>query len=117
MATQYIDKQYRWIGVHPGGSDQLLSWPRSSAVDKQGRTRTGIPQELKDATAYLADKVLGEPVLEPKARGGAIQSVQAGSVAVQFSESASAHTSYKYVDLLLSDISTGGGQSVRLAKV
>lgn len=115
-ATQYIDKHYSWIGYHPGSLSQKLAWPRLNAVDKQGRTITGIPDEVKDATAYLAQEELRGGILRPKSRGGAIKSVQAGSVNVEFEDNAPVHASYDYVDLLLSNLTKGGKGSIPLKK-
>lgn len=115
-ATQYVDKHYTWIGSHPGSESQKLSWPRLNAVDKQGRTITGIPQEVEHATAYLAQEELRGGILRAKSRGGAIKAVQAGSVNVEFEDNAPVHTSYDYVDLILSNLTKGGRGTVPLKK-
>lgn len=113
QATQYVDKKYTWVGVHPGTLSQNLSWPRLDAIDRHGRTRTGTPQEVKDATAYMAEQVLADTgVLNPKDRGGQIKSVAAGSVNVEWEEGANSQKTYDYVDLLLKNI-TKGGKGVR----
>lgn len=116
QATQYVDKSYTWRGHHPGSSSQLLSWPRNMVVDGQGRTRTGIPQEVKDATAYLAEQALDGAILTAKERGGKIKNVKAGSVSVEFGDNAPGQRTFPYADLLLSDLTIGGKNSVRLRK-
>lgn len=116
VATQYVDKRYSWIGSHPGTSSQNLAWPRLNAVDKQGRTRTGIPDEIKDATAWLAQEEIRTGILRSKSRGGAIKNVKAGSVAVEFEDNAPSQPSYDYADLLLSNITKGGRGSIPLMK-
>jgi hypothetical protein len=115
-ATRYVDNRYTWIGKHPGSSGQVLSWPRMNAVDKQGRLRTGIPQEVKDATAYLAQQSLEGGLLAPQDRGGRINRVQADTVVVEWDKSAPSQPTYDYADLLLKNITTGGRSSAPLLK-
>lgn len=116
QATQFVDKQYTWIGHHPGSVSQLLSWPRLNAMDKEGRLRTGIPQEVKDATAYMADQVLQQGLLPPQKRGGAIKTVTAGPVSVDYEENASSLTRYDYPTMLLKSLTKGGRGSRPLKK-
>lgn len=115
-ASQYIDKSYRFIGYHPGGSAQLLSWPRVDVVDHQGRTRSGVPQEVKDATAYMAEQALASELRGPLERGGAIKALKAGSVEIEYEDNAPGQTVYKYVDLLLRDLIVSGHGFTKMFK-
>lgn len=114
-ATTYVDNRYTWIGHHPGITSQNLSWPRLDAVDKQGRVRTGIPQEVKDATAYLAEQSLSKGLLTPQDRGGRINRVVADSVVVEWDKNAPSQATYDYADLIVKNI-TKGGRGVRPLK-
>lgn len=109
-ATQYVDKHYSWLGVHPG-TDQALSWPRLNVIDKNGRVIGGnvIPDAVKDAVAYIAEQVLADGGILPKRnRNSAIKSVKAGSVEVEYDDQAPTRTHYDYADLLLSKLTKGG---------
>lgn len=72
FATEYIDGSYdgRWIGEHPGASSQVLAWPRNGALDSEGRSVTGIPQRVADATARLALDALTDFCQRPKTGAG-----------------------------------------------
>lgn len=117
-STQYIDKSYSWRGDHSGLESEPLSWPRYNVVDRQGRTRSSseIPQEIKDATAWLADQALGGSLLQVKDRGGRISNLKAGSVEIQYEKGAPAQKQYHQVDLLISDLTRGGRNSTVLLK-
>ena len=117
-ATQFVDKQYAFVGSHPGTTTQLLSWPRIDATDAQGRTIASdeIPQPVKDATAYLAEQALNGPLLAPKGRGGAIKKVTAGPVEVEYEKYAPADKSYPYADMLLKDLVEGRRNRATLRK-
>jgi hypothetical protein len=52
-ATDYVDRRWRFIGDKPRPS-QRTSWPRLNAEDPDGNLRTGIPFEIKEATAEYA---------------------------------------------------------------
>jgi hypothetical protein len=117
-ATQYIDKRFKWKGNHPGTATQLLSWPRMNVVDANGlpRATDEVPQEVKDATAFLAEHALSERLLVNKDRGGAIRSVKAGSVQVDYESGAPSQKSYPMVDMLLSGLAYGGRNNKKILK-
>lgn len=117
-ASQFIDKSYTWLGRHPGDDDQLLSWPRYDVIDKQGRHRSSgnIPQEIKNATAWLAEQALAGQLRPVKSRGGAISRLKAGSVEIQYEDGAPAHDTYEYVDLLVSPLVKFGKNQTRILK-
>jgi hypothetical protein len=109
-ATAWIDATYRsrWPGVRTYGAMQSLLWPRkagsivngsyvpdrwmTTVTDAEGVSiaTTEIPQLLKDALAEAAYRELNSPgSLSPDLeRGGAIQSLQAGSVEIVYSTTA-----------------------------
>lgn len=119
-ASQYIDKSFNFIGHHPRTVSQLLSWPRINAYDKQGRYRSGIPQEVKDATCWLANEALNGHLRPSKERGGQIESIMAGGrtgVQVTYEKGAPSQKSFDYVTLLLSDLTVGSGKNARILKV
>lgn len=121
QASQYIDKRYKFIGMHTGSVSQLLAWPRVGAVDKQGRYRSGVPKEIKDATAYLANEALSEHLLPPQQRGNKIKRLRAGGtrhgVEIDYQPNAPGQTTYDYVDLLVSDLIVGSRNSSKMMKL
>lgn len=116
-ATIFVDRSYRWIGEHPHTVSQLLAWPRLNAWDKQGRIRTGIPQEIKDAVSWLANEALGGQLRPARKRGGRIDSITAGSVKVQYQPGAPANSTYEYVDLLVENLIIGSAKTPKMLKV
>lgn len=104
-ATEFIDTGFSWIGqvAEPG---QPLSWPRSNAYDHEGRLREDIPQELKNATAWLAFQALDVELDPAQARGGDIRRVQAGSVQVEWNPLAPTGTSYRHIGRMLRNLIT-----------
>ena len=54
-ATEYLDSTYKFLG-EAYSSTQALQFPRINIIDKRGETieSTSIPQDLKNACAYLA---------------------------------------------------------------
>jgi len=55
-ATRYLDENYQWFGCQVEPRVQSLSWPRKGMRDKEGNciAEGVIPEELKNATCYLA---------------------------------------------------------------
>lgn len=69
-ATDYLDGRFRFVGKPLYGRDQTTAWPRSDAWDCSRRYVTGIPREVKDATAEyalraLAADLLPDPIRDP----------------------------------------------------
>lgn len=102
-ATVYLDGRYRWIGALADGS-QPLAWPRSAAVDAEGRSHAGIPSALKHACAELAWIALSQDLAPQADRGGRVLSERVGSIEVRYADDAPSGRSYPYVDLLLKDL-------------
>ena len=48
-ATQYIDKNFRYIGMKPS-STQALNWPRWYAYSEEGYVYSGVPKDIISAT-------------------------------------------------------------------
>lgn len=125
-ATAYIDGAYgpMFLGRRRNGRDQALQWPRIEAYDDSAEEyidQDAVPVEIVHATCEAAVRELATPgSLNPDLkRGGAIKSVKAGSVAVEFMGNAPADTTYRIIDRLVAPVlSTGGasglvGRSVR----
>ena len=119
-ATAFIDGTYedRWIGDHPASSSQVLAWPRNGAVDSEGRSVTGIPQRVKDATSRLALDAISEFLSQAEDRGGRIQSAKVGPLEVSYFRDAPSGTTFPFLSLMLKTLltpgSTGGGNLVRV---
>ncbi|MEZ5781162.1 MAG: DnaT-like ssDNA-binding protein [Rhizobiaceae bacterium] len=52
-ATSFLDAAFSWVGKLED-LEQTLGWPRACATDREGRTLTGIPMAVKNATSELA---------------------------------------------------------------
>lgn len=115
-ASMFLDNAYQWRGEHPGGAGQLRAWPRNNVIDTEGRHRSGIPQEIKDATAELALLALNEPLRPAQDRGGKIKRVEAGSVSVEYDESAPSHRTFATVDLIVSTLRQGSRGTIKLIR-
>ena len=119
--TGILDGIYRksYPGTRAWGRDQPLQWPRMNATDAEGEEIAidEIPQEIIDATCEIALRELASPnsVLPDLERGGAIKSIKAGSVALEYGDTASAVTTLQIVDGILSSLlggsARGGGAS------
>ena len=117
LATQYLDVLYgaRWHGYRIN-STMSLDWPRNSVVGRDGYTylSTAVPQEVKDATAILALKVVNGDTLIPDVTAGAnvmVESVSVGPISTSktFSGEKTAGKQYSMVDLLLADLVAPSG--------
>lgn len=84
-AAQYLDNTYRFIG-RIADDDQVMSWPRISYTDKEGRCIrvSTTPQAILNAQIEAAN--LATTSLVTSQTEGDVQSVQAGSVSVTFKD-------------------------------
>jgi len=116
-ATSAIDGKYGFSfpGYRKGGRTQSLHWPRDAAYDAGGWLipNTEIPVELKAAVIEAAVRELANPgsMMPDLARGGAIQSMSAGSVSISYAANAEARTTYTKIDGIISNILGGMGGS------
>lgn len=60
IATQYADNNYDYVGYLANSETQPLNWPRSFAIDNQGRNidPDEIPEALKNGVFELAYRQL-----------------------------------------------------------
>ena len=90
IATRYLDGAYsrRWAGYR-GEKDQALDWPRRSAIDSDGWTRDSdsVPQEVKDACAVMALRVIDGESLLPDVSAADREVVQESATVGPISES------------------------------
>lgn len=132
-ATNWIDATYRgrFPGVRTNGTAQALQWPRkagsyqygvyvsdawsTTVVDSDGApiASNAVPVALINAECEAAVREIASPGgLAPDLdRGGDIRRIQAGSVAIEYSGTAPATTTFTAIDNLLSSILTGGSQA------
>lgn len=109
-ATQAIDALYRgrWPGTKLNGRLQALEWPREDAEDAEGEeiAEDEIPAEVIDATceAALRELIDAGSMMPDFERGGAVKSVKAGSVAVEFAGNAQAATAFTLIDGILAPL-------------
>lgn len=117
-ATAYLDGRYTWKGM-PISALQALGWPRSgvfveAAGYASGSSRelvqnheiSGIPEQLKRATAEAALRALSGPLVRDLARGGKIVSKKeavegAVSVETTYAAGAPTQTTYPVIDGVL----------------
>ena len=122
LRTEALLYSCAWLeGRYGGGlrggivaSDQALLWPRGTFYDSHGRlVATGtVPEAWKNAQAEAALAHLAARLNEVRDRGGAIESVAAGSVEVVWAQGAPAGRTFPFVDdsLIQHLLEFGGGQ-------
>ena len=95
MATRVIDQQFVWEGVRSATS-QKLEWPRDGLLNDEGDlalSSAEIPARLQDATAEFARLLIEtDTTVASGVAGGAITSLKAGSVKIDYAEGVVAHT-------------------------
>lgn len=98
----------RLSGEKMNGRDQALLFPRSSMEDADGEeiAEDEIPVELVHAVCEAALRELVEPgsMLPDLDRGGAIRSLKAGSVAIEYAGNAELTTTFSIIDGLLAGL-------------
>lgn len=89
MATAILNRE-RWAGGITS-ANQLLAWPRSGAIDQEGRavSPTAIPTAVRDATCELAMALLIDDLTQNDGNAG-VKTVQAGSVRIEYNGQAPA---------------------------
>mgnify|MGYP001090393992 CR=1 FL=1 len=111
-ATEAIDNLYsqKWPGTPTEYGTQELKWPRKNVVINNVPIEDDvILAAIKKAVAEAALRELATPgsMTPDLDRGGDIKRVKADTVEVEYSDSASATTTFTLIDVLLDDI-TGG---------
>lgn len=116
-ASAAIDARYgaSYPGDRANGRDQGLHWPRSGAYDAGGWLLPDdeIPVEITRATIEAAVREFATPnsMMPDLERGGAIQSIRAGSVGITYGSNASVKTTFTLIDGIMANILTGMGGS------
>lgn len=109
-ATQTIDAVYRsrFPGVRLKYREQALEWPRAGAVDASGVSisSSAVPTEIAKATCEAAAREFAESraTLPDLERGGAIKSISAGSVSIEYGASAKSGTEFQVIDGILAGL-------------
>ena len=95
MATRVLDQQFAWEGVRSATS-QKLEWPRDGLLNDEGDLAldaAAIPERLQDATAEFARLLISsDTTVASGTAGGAITSLKAGSVKIDYDSGVVAHT-------------------------
>lgn len=121
MATQYIDATFGalWDGQRINET-MALDWPRYGATDNDGFwvASNSVPQQVEDACAYLALKYLeGDTLLPDDASETNVisESVTVGpiSTSTTYGGSKSTTKTYRLVDRLLGELTSGTGRVYR----
>ena len=96
MATRVLDQQFAWEGVRSTPGSQRLEWPRDGLLNDEGDLALDsatIPGRLEDATAEFARLLIEtDTTVASGVAGGAITSLKAGSVKIDYAEGVVAHT-------------------------
>lgn len=105
-ATAWIEGRFRWVGrlVDPA---QPLAWPRTGAVDGEGRPLDGIPVRLKAACAELALVALSQDLAPPLDRGGRVLTERVGLLEVAYAADAPPGRTFPAVEALLRGLVRG----------
>lgn len=107
-ATAWIDATYR--SRFPGAATdvwQALEWPRAGVIYRgQPFDEDTIPQQIKDATCEAAVRELASPggLAPDLERGGAIKTLKAGSVEIDYADNADLTTTFTTIDGILSGL-------------
>lgn len=108
-ASTWVDGRYLWRGIVLR-TTQRLSWPRSGAVDPDGRELTGVPARLVELVCQAALEHLVESLTAPAARGGAVASERVGSLEVSYFPGAPGGRSFSYLDDLADPLTSDAGR-------
>ena len=114
-ASTAIDARYgsSYPGYRKAGRDQGLMWPRAAAYDVDGWLIRDdeVPIEVIHSTIEAAVREFAVPnsMMPDLARGGAIQSIRAGSVGITYAATASARTTFTLIDGIIANILSGVG--------
>jgi hypothetical protein len=109
-ATAYLDARYggAFTGQRLRSREQALAWPRSGAVDAEGAAvdSASVPREIRNAACEAAIRELATPggLAPDLERGGAIKSLQAGSVEVVYADGATPLTVMQTIDNALAGL-------------
>ena len=57
-ATDYLDTHFKFVGSRRADQGQLTQWPRVNALTSDGMWISGLPEEVKFATAEYALRAL-----------------------------------------------------------
>lgn len=89
-ATEYLSDAFDWVGER-STDEQALAWPRNPAYTNQ-RVPADVPNKVKAATIRIANLVAtaGTTLFASVAAGDNLRRVKAGSVEVEFTDTASA---------------------------
>ena len=96
MATRVLDQQFAWAGFRSTPGTQRLEWPRDGLLNDEGDLaldRSTIPTRLQEATAEFARLLIdSDTTVASGTAGGAITSLKAGSVKIDYASGVVAHT-------------------------
>jgi hypothetical protein len=121
MATQYLDATYHsaWQGQRINDT-MSLDWPRYQVTDSDGfwLAPTAVPQQIKDACAYLAGKYIDGDTLMPDDTAGqniGSESVTVGPITTSTTYTGEKGTTkyYRLVERLIGELTGGDARIYR----
>ena len=115
-STVYLDGHYAWIGVIED-TDQVLGWPRTGAVDNEGRTLSDVPTKVEDAEAELALQSLSGALVPALSQDDVrTKKEKVGEIEVEYFDNSKIGRVYNFVDLLLTGLYEPSGNVVQLIR-
>ena len=115
-ATDYMERVYgaRWTGQIVK-VEQALSWPRTGVVYRSWTIRSDIvPAAVVHACAELGFRAAGGE-LDPDL-GAQVKSETVGPIAVTYADNARQQMKFQAIDSMLSALTGGAGNIVRLVR-
>ena len=106
LATQYIDKNFRYIG-RKSTSIQRLQWPRYWAYDPEGYAYSGLPDDLISATCEAGSIITGGTQLFANTEEGVTEKTEnVGPVQTtyKFMSQQTGKVMYQAVNMYLKDL-------------
>lgn len=78
--TDYVDRRFQYKGWRRNDRTvQTTEWPRNDVRDPEGRVITGVPREVKQATAEYAFRALSGDLLPDPTRDASGRTVKSKS--------------------------------------
>lgn len=120
--TDYIHRHYvnNWVGTVLT-SHQRLFWPRSDAYGKDRRLRSGVPNEIKEATYEASIRTLTDDLMPDRpANFGTLDSRSRKAGPVEVSESfkiSSSQPTYYEIDGIVAVLMLGGRGTMKARRV
>lgn len=118
QASAALDAEFTWSGTAAVSETQGMAWPFTDATDKYGRTVTGLPKAVKEATFELAMFLLAQDRFVAR-EGVGLKSLKVDVISLVFDKSDGPLTFPAHVSRMLSGLGepVRGGNTIRNVKI